>query len=149
MEGQVKAHVWWSIYVRTSSESELREVHLPPITAALERIEFDWDISTEPENVGLFRLVTCQNFEGVSLEDVVASVLRRAYRLANVWTISGLEALATGELKHVNGHCRAPSSCPPCLESLVFDIEPGHIRRASRNEALATGWSMGAWKLKD
>jgi len=122
---------------------------LPPITAALERLEFDWDISTEPENVGLFRLVTCQNFEGVSLEDVIAPVLRRAYRLTNVWTISGLDALATGKLEQVNGHCRAPASRPPYLESLVFDIEPGHIRRASRSEALAAGWSMGAWKLQD
>jgi hypothetical protein len=76
---------------------------VPPITAALERFEFDWDISSEPENVGLFRLATCQNCEGMSLVDVVALVLRRAFRLTNVWTISGLEARATAALKHVHG----------------------------------------------
>jgi hypothetical protein len=56
------AHVWWSIYVR-APEPKLREAHLPPIPAALETIDFDWDISAEPRNVYLFRLVTCQNFE--------------------------------------------------------------------------------------
>jgi len=105
MVGCVNAHVWWSIYVKTSSEQELREAHLPPIAAALETIEFDWDIITEQENPVLFRLVNCQNFEGWRVEGVIVAVLRRAYRLANEWRISGLEALATGDLEHVQGDC--------------------------------------------
>lgn len=132
------AYVSWSIYARTSTERELRVAHLPPISAALENIAYDWEVSTEHENPGLFRLVTYQNFDAVNVEDIVVPVLRRAYRLANQWRISGLEALAAGVLEHVQGDCeiRTPSKRPPSLVSLVFEIEPGRISPASR------GWQV-------
>ena len=142
MVGRVNAYVWWSIYVKTSSEQELREAHLPPIAAALESIEFDWDISTEQENPGLFRLVNCQNFERGSVEGIVVAVLRRAYRLANEWRISGLEALTAGGLEHVQGDCdiRSPSKRPPSLVSMVFEIKLGRILPIP---------SGGGWQVSD
>lgn len=150
MVGRLKAHACWSIYVRTSSRRDLMKAHLPPISAALEGIEHDWDISTERENPGLFRLVNYQNFEAESVEDIVLPVLRRAYRLTKEWRISGLDALASGELKHVRGDCAIGplSGHPPSLESLLFEIEPGRIRRASPAEASAAGWSTGAWRIE-
>src|SRR5262245_20218684 len=151
MVGRVKAHACWSIYVRTCSRRDLMKAHLPPISEALEDIEHEWDISTERENPGLFRLVNYQNFEAASVEDVVVPVLRRAYRLTTEWRISGLDALSSGELKHVLGDCAAvpPSGHPPSLESVLFEIEPGRIRRASSAEAAAAGWPMGAWRVDD
>jgi hypothetical protein len=142
MVARVNAYVWWSIYVKTSSEQELRDAHLPPIAAALESIEFDWDISTEQENPGLFRLVNCQNFEGGSVEGIIVAVLRRAYRLANEWRIWGLEALAAGELEHVQGDCdiRSPPKRPLSLVSMVFEIKRGRILPIQ---------SGGGWQVSD
>jgi len=127
------------------------EAHLPPISAALEDMEHDWDISTEREAPGLFRLVTHQNFAVESVEDVIISVLRRAYRLTKEWRISGLEALATGKINQVHGDSAItrPSPRPPSLESMIFEVKPGRIRRASRAEARAAGWPRGAWRIED
>jgi hypothetical protein len=127
------------------------EAHLPPISAALEGMEHDWDISTEREAPGLFRLVTYQNFAVESVEDVIIPVLRRAYRLTKEWRISGLDALVSGKLKHVQGDCAIArlSRRPPSLESMIFEIKPGRIRRASRAEARAAGWPRGAWRIED
>jgi hypothetical protein len=144
----MKAHVWWSIYVRTPREEELRHTHLPPIADSLEKVEYDWDVSVEQENPGLFRLVNCQNLQGTCVEEIVLPVLRRAYRLGSVWTISGLEVLSTGVLKHLHGNCdvHRPSRGRPSLESIAFEVEAGHMRRATKNEAAGAGWSSGAWR---
>jgi hypothetical protein len=125
----VWTHVWWSIYVKTSNLRKLREAHLPPIEAALEAKEFDWDITVEDESQGLFRLVTFQNFSTDAVEAVVIPVLRRAYRLASPWTIGGLDDLTTGSVRHVSGSCHKPplGPKPPALERLMFEIEPGRI----------------------
>src|SRR5262245_59132978 len=98
------------------------EAHLPPIVSALEGTEFDWVIEVEDENPGLFRVTNCQNLQGAGVEQVIVPVLRRAYRLATEWKISGLEDLAAGELRHVYGawSIRKPSNKPPSLESMVF-----------------------------
>ncbi len=146
----MKSHVYWSIYVRASSGKDLN-AHLPSISVALEDLQFDWNISTERENPGLFRLVTYQNFAAPSVENVVVPVLRRAYRLAKEWRISGLDALASGELNHVHGDWAVGllSAHAPPLESIVFEIRPGGIRRATRAEADAAGWSRGAWRVED
>lgn len=137
MSGRVKAYVFWSIYVKTSNKRKLQEVHLPPITGALEGTEFDWVIETEEEHPGLFRVMTMQNLEGADVEDLIVPVLRRAYRLATEWKISGLEDLAAGELKYVMGAChiREPSNKPPSLESMMFEIEPGRILPATGDES--------------
>ena len=147
----MKSHACWSIYVRASSREDLISAHLPSISAALEDIQYDWDISTERENPGLFRLVTYQNFETQNVEDVVVPVLRRAYRLTKEWRVSGLDALASGKLKYVHGdYTISPmSGHASSLESIVFEIEPGGIRRATRAEADAAGWFRGAWKIED
>jgi hypothetical protein len=92
MVDRIKAHVWWDIYVKTASERELREAHLPLISAALENIEYDWEISSEQKNPGLFSVVNCQNLEGANAREIIVPVLRRAYRLSNEWKISGLQA---------------------------------------------------------
>ena len=125
----INGYVWWSIYVRTSSVRKLKAEHLPPIAAALEALEFEWQILTEPENPGLFRLVTYQNEEANTVADVVIPVLRRAYRLADGWSISGLQDLAANELRHVMGGWseKKASNKPPALESMLFEIEPGQI----------------------
>jgi hypothetical protein len=77
----------------------------------------------------LFRLVTYQNGEAGTVADVVVPVLRRAYRLADGWSISGLQDLAANELRHVMGgwHMKKRSNRPPALESMLFEIEPGQI----------------------
>jgi hypothetical protein len=49
-----KARVCWSRYVKTKRKS--LEPHLAPMAAALGFLEFDWQILSEPENPGLFRL---------------------------------------------------------------------------------------------
>jgi hypothetical protein len=142
MSDHIKAHVWWSLYVKASTLSRLRQDHLPPITDALESLEFDWHIFTEEENPGLFRLVTYQNFECEKIDEIVIPVLRRAYKLANSWTIMGLDDLATGRLQHIYGSCGkpAPSHKPPALESLVFEVEPGRVLPMN---------SDGGWKVVD
>jgi hypothetical protein len=151
MVDQLRFHACWSIYVGPCSRADLMEAHLPPISTALEDMEHDWDVSTEREAPGLFRLVMHQNFAVERVEDVIIPVLRRAYRLTKQWRTSGLDALASGKLEHVLGDCpiTRPSRRPPSLESMIFEIKPGHIRRASRAEARAAGWPRGAWKIED
>ena len=142
MSDRIKAHVWWSIYVKTSNLRKLKEAHLPPIADALESIEFDWEIRVENENPGLFRLMTYQNFETETVEEIVIPVLRRAYKLADSWTIHGLDDLSTGRLQHILGGCTKPepSNQPPSLVSLVFEVEPGRILPMSAD---------GAWQVVD
>jgi hypothetical protein len=110
-------------------QAKLLSTHLPPIVAALEGVDFDWQIDVEEENPGLFRLVNYQNLVGNNVEDIVIPVLRRAYRLHTNWYISGLEDLSKGALSHVMGSCSItkPSPSPPSLESLMFEIEPGRV----------------------
>src|SRR5688572_20595877 len=145
MVGQLRFHTYWSIYIGPCTRGDLMEAHLPPISAALEDIEHDWDISKEREAPGLFRLVTHQNFAVERVEDVIIPVLRRAYRLTKEWRIAGLDALASGKLNHVHGDCAITplSGHIPSLESMVFEINPGRIRRALQAEADAAGWSRG------
>ena len=142
MSDRIKAYVWWSIYVKTSNVRKLKEAHLPPIVEALESKEFDWQILVEDENPGLFRLITYQNFEVETVEEIVIPVLRRAYKLAGSWTIHGLDDLATGRLEHILGGCNkpAPSNEPPALVSLAFEVEPGRILPMSGD---------GAWQVVD
>ena len=138
----IQGYVWWSIYVRTSSLQKLKKVHLPPIAAALEALDFEWQIVTEEENPGLFRMVNYQNLEAATLAEIIIPVLRRAYRLADGWSISGLHDLTTGKLRHVMGgwNSRKPSSRPPSLESIVFELEPGKISGMTAD---------GGWKIVD
>jgi hypothetical protein len=141
MSNRIKAHVWWSIYVQTSNMRKLRQAHLPPIEDALETIEFDWQVLIEEGSPGLFRLITYQNFEIENVSDIVVPVLRRAYRLADGWTIMGLDDLSTGRLQHVYGSCAKParSNKPPALESIIFEIEPGRILPMNADG----GWKVG------
>jgi hypothetical protein len=129
MSETTTAHIWWSIYVKTSNLRKLKQAHLPPIELALEGMEFDWHIVTEEESPGLFRIVTYQNFAIQRVEDIVIPLLRRAYKLAPSWTISGLDDLASGRLQHIYGSSTNPpnSNKPPSLYSLVFEAEPGRI----------------------
>lgn len=129
MSETTTAHIWWSIFVKTSNLRKLKQAHLPPLELALERMEFDWHIVTEEESPGLFRLITYQNFEIERVDEIVIPLLRRAYKLSPTWTIMGLEDLATGRLQHIYGSCTNPpnSNKPPALESLVFEVEPGRI----------------------
>jgi len=127
--GPIRGYVFWSIFVRTSNKRKLLDTHLPPIVKALDGVEFDWNISTEEGHPGLFRLVTMQNVSGETVDEVIVTVLRRAYRLADGWRISGLDDLATGQLRHVMGgwDCKKPRHDPPSLDSLMFEIEPGRV----------------------
>ncbi len=125
----MSAYVFWSIYVQTSNKRKLLESHLPPIAEALENIEFDWEISTEPENPGLFRLIMFQNIDEPKVEGVVVTVLRRAFKLSRDWQIGGLEDLSAGKVRHFYGACTRPkiSNTPPALNSLMFEVEPGKV----------------------
>lgn len=140
MASPIKAHVWWSLFVQTSNKRKLVESHLPPINHALEKIEFGWEIYADSNGSGLFRLVNYQNLTSRSTEKIIASVLRRAYGLSPTWTISGLEDLREGTLRHVIGGCDNPptSNCPPALRSMVFEIEPGHAVPSDE---------PGAWRI--
>jgi hypothetical protein len=140
MGERTTAHIWWSIYVKASDLRKLRQVHLPPIELALEGIEFDWQILKEKESPGLFRLINYQNFEIERVEDIVIPLLRRAYKLAPSWSISGLDDLATGRLQHIIGSCEPSSNQPPALHSIVFEVEPGRIGPMTRD---------GGWPLLD
>ena len=123
----IEAYVNWSIYVRNSNGRKLLEAHLPPIIAALEPLEFEWEIRTEDENPGQFRLINYQNIREQNVEDAVLFILRRAYRLADGWRISGLNALLRGEISHVYGHWKnnKPGNRAPALEDVLFEVEPG------------------------
>ncbi|MGO4684623.1 hypothetical protein [Hyphomicrobium sp. 2TAF46] len=125
----VKAFVWWSIYVRSTNPRKLKEVHLPPIEAALDGTQFGWQSVVEDENTTLTRFINYQNLEGATVTDVVTPVLRRAYRLANGWTIHGLFDLNLDELHSVIGgwNSKKASRWPPALESMMFEISPGEI----------------------
>ncbi|MFO1171301.1 MAG: hypothetical protein U1E49_10065 [Hyphomicrobiaceae bacterium] len=128
MGDKIEAHVWWSLYVQTSNKRKLIEAHLPPINLALEDVEFDWEIISDAEGSGLFRLINYQNLRGPTAESIIVPVLRRAYGLSATWTISGLEDLRGG-LRHVIGSCTNPRSSnrPPALKSMMFEIEPGVV----------------------
>jgi hypothetical protein len=142
MSERTTAHIYWSIYVKTSNLRKLKEAHLPPIELALEKMEFDWYITTEEENPGLFRLVTYQNFEIERVEELIVPLLRRAYKLTSTWTITGLDDLGSGRLRHVHGTCSKPpnSNRPPALESLVFEAERGRILPVTED---------GGWQVVD
>ena len=125
----IQGYVWWSIYVRTSSMRKLKQVHLPPIEIALEALDFEWQILKEKENLGLFRLINYQNLEAATVAEVILPALRRAYCLANGWTISGLRDLAGDKLRHVMGMWDSTKSSnkAPALESMIFELQPGQI----------------------
>lgn len=150
MVGRTKAFVYWSMYVRAASERALKQQHLPPIAAALESVECEWDIDRERDDPGFFRIVTYQNLSARSVKDIVIPVLRRAYRLSTEWKITGLESLSSNALIKIHGDWSADTSSSPNalgLDSIVFEIERGQIRRASRDDAAPAGWSAGAWKV--
>jgi len=125
----VRGFVWWSIYVRASSVKKAKEKHLPPIEAAIDGLEFEWEIFIEKENPGLVRMVTYQNIEGSDVTGVVVPVLQRAYCLANDWKIAGPHDLVSGKLQHVSGiwYSAKPSSKAPALDSVAFELEHGRI----------------------
>lgn len=154
----MKAHIWWSIYVRAANLRKLKQEHIPPIEAALENMEFDWQILKEEDAQGqrLFRLVTYQNFEIERVEELVIPLLRRAYKLSPSWTITGLEDLAAGELQGIIGSCNKPiqSNKPPALESLVFEAEPGRILGLNPDggwqvtDELESGDNVKPWQIR-
>lgn len=126
----MQAFIWWSIHVQTSNVRKLEADHLPPIEAALEGTEFPWDIARDDGGeVGTFRLVNYQNLHGTCVEDLIIPALRRAYKLASPWSISGLGDLAADSLRHVMGSCTNPPirPHPPALASLVFELLPGRM----------------------
>ncbi len=135
----MKAYVGWSIYVRTGTIRKLTSVHLPAIDEALEHIEYDWSIIQEEEHPGLYRIMNFQNFEAEHVEDIVIPVLRRAYKLSNVWQISGLEALNNGVIRHIYGSffSEKPTPNPPALHSVVFEIEPGQVQPSTKKRKAA------------
>ena len=137
----IEAYVSWSIYVRTPQHRKLVEVHIPPIAAALEQLEFVWQIIFESEYPGLFRLVNYQNLEFSSVDEIVSTVLRRAYKLADGWRISGLGDLTTKQIRHVAGvwNLHKAVSTLPALESMIFEVEPGRI---SGRTADGHGWQI-------
>jgi hypothetical protein len=139
----IEVYVNWSIYVRTSNLRKLREAHIPPITAALESLDFDWEIRTEDESPGEFRLVTYQNLCCPTVDDLVITTLRRAYRLADGWCLSGLRALSTSELRHAYGFWKSdkPSNRAPAVVNMMFEIEPGRISRYDKE--------TGGWQVVD
>jgi len=125
----INGYVWWSIYVRTKTIKKMRDEHLPLVNNALAPLEFEWQVFVERESPGLVRCVNYQNISADCIEDAMLHVLRRAYRLADSWTISELGDLDSGELKHITGSwsCRKQSNKPPALESMIFELEPGQI----------------------
>ena len=131
LEGSPKmqAFIWWSIYVRAANLGKVKAEHLPPIEDALEGAEFPWEIMRDDGEAGLFRLVNYQNLHGARVEDLIIPTLRRAYRLASPWSITGLGDLGAGRLRHVMGSCTKPaiSPRPPALFSLAFEIQPGRM----------------------
>ncbi|MEO1774763.1 MAG: hypothetical protein AAFS07_07410 [Pseudomonadota bacterium] len=135
----IHAYVWWSLYVRTRDRRKLKETHLPSIEAALERLDFRWEIFTEEENPGLIRLVTYQNESGESPSDVILPALRRAYRLADGWRIDGLQTLATGQLNEVRAVWNSPMPVggPPALESIAFEVRPGRFGGCGIEDGIA------------
>jgi hypothetical protein len=135
----MKAYVWWSIYVRASSVDELKVKYIPPIDAALEQFSFDWQILRESSDVGLFRIINYQNLESSDSVGIIVPVLRRAYRLASTWSISGLDDLDGRELRHVlGGWSSKEPSATGGLFSMMFEIEPGEI--AGMNDQ--GGWDI-------
>ncbi|MEL6335231.1 MAG: hypothetical protein AAFQ88_01170 [Pseudomonadota bacterium] len=135
----IHAHVWWSLYVGTRDRRVLKEMHLPPIEAALERIDFPWDILVEEENPGLIRLITYQNESGAELRDIVIPLLRRAYQLADGWRIDGLQGLSTGDLGDIRAvwNSATPIGGPPALESIALEVRPGRFDGWGHDDDLA------------
>lgn len=135
----IQGYVCWSIYVRASSVKKAKTTHLPPIVEALEGTEFEWEVFTEKGNPGVIRLVNYQNLQTESVEEIVLTVLRRAYGLVNNWSISGLHDLVRNELRSINGHWDnggKPSSRAPALESMMFELLPGRVRISPVHGAL-------------
>lgn len=122
----VKVHVFWSIYVRAGKRKIISH-HLPAISAALEHLEFEWELSREDTAPGLIRLVNFQNLDGEATADVIVPVLRRAYALSDRWWIQGLGDLGAKEVTHVAGGFRDEAVTRNPIVSAMFEIEPGQI----------------------
>ena len=136
---RISAYVWWSFYVRAGNRDKLRTRHMPPINEGLESLDFPWEISTDETTPGLFRLVTYQNVAADRVEDIVITVLRRAYRLAPSWTIIGLGDLGAGRLSHFGGGARPETKSKlPDLVSLAFEVQPGQVT----GQTSAGGWNI-------
>jgi hypothetical protein len=136
----MKAYIWWSIYIKTKNIAKLKSDHLHAIDEALEKIEFPWEISHADIDTGLFRIVNCQNLNDYSTHQVIISALRRAYKLAPTWSITGLSDLTTDTLNWVGGVCTDPpvKSRPPALASLSFEVQAGSVAGRSPEG----GWAI-------
>ncbi|MEM6944425.1 MAG: hypothetical protein AAF416_08020 [Pseudomonadota bacterium] len=127
----IDAHVYWSIYVRTSTHRKLKEVHLPQIERILDDPPYRWEIRIEAENPGLIRIETSQNLSAPTVDEIVTTLLRRASPMSRSWTLQGLEDLSRGELQRISGWSGSPqqNGGPPAVESVFFEALPGRISR--------------------
>lgn len=136
-----KGYVFWSIYVASSSEMKVRQVHLPLISEALEGVQFKWDVFQEEGNPTETRCVNYQNFEFEHSDEMILPILRRAYRLANNWTILGLNEMFSRQSSYCIGSAivKPPASHAPAVSNLMFEFVLGHTSGQSKS---------GGWKTR-
>lgn len=125
----MECSIFWTILVRTPSIQKLKAKHLPPVNSALGPMDFDWKFRPEDFGPGLIGAVTWQNLSADTSDQIVVTVLRKAYRLADGWQITGLGSLDAPDLRHVRGQWTSnrPAHTVPALEAISFQIEPGRI----------------------
>lgn len=111
------------------SVQKLRQVHLPLINSVLGTAEYPWEITHEEYNPDWLRIVNCQNITAGTAQDVILTVLRRAYGLADGWKISGLNEINALKIRHVSGtwDAKKRSNSPPALASMIFELQSGRI----------------------
>lgn len=128
-------HVWWSIFVRTKDMRKMRQDHMPAIEAVLSKTAVPLRVHCDDQGPGLFRVVGYQNYDAVTMKDAVSAVLADAYALADGWRINGLGCLNTGKYRHIVGmwSMDKPSHRPPALESMMFEIERGLVRKENEH----------------
>lgn len=133
--------LWWSIYIKCRDKSRLLATHLPAVTDAIGPLDFEWEIVREEESPGLLRTMTFQNFRGVPAKEIVCTTLMRAGRLATTWNITGLHTVGSADAPYLFGSCviKKPRPKPPSIESIVFELEAGHIEGMTGD---------GGWKIR-
>jgi hypothetical protein len=124
---RLNAYATWSIYIRTSNLRKLKTTHLPAIGAALEQVQFPWQILKEDAHPSLYRVINLQNLRASNPAGLITPVLRRAYRLVDGWTIYGLMDLDKPSLQHVIGGFAEKEITRNPIANAIFEIEPGTI----------------------
>lgn len=125
----VQGYVYWSIYLRAATAKKVKDVHLPRIETALGHHQFKWEISSEKERPGIYRVINFQNIESASASELVLQVLKAAFSLVDGWHICGLQNLNYGFINGITGGWKRQGNINKnsSIDDMLFDISTGRV----------------------